>query len=325
MRSCKSKGFVLVVVLGAVIALCAILLAFTERARTSLAQADGFYRAEQAFHSAWAGLQIAVALVRDANETGADLSAQKLLTQENTFTLADANCTFALTAENGLLNINRLVTSDGRPDRPHIEQFLRLIDALNRERKDAPPIGYGLAAALVDWLDPDNDVVCLPFVQHDNLGAESDYYQTRRPPYPCRNAPVHTLEELLPVKGMTPELLERLRPLLTCVGDGKIDLNAAPPLVLQSLAEQLDAPLAELIVRQRQGAPFKDLADLRTLPGMTDNIYRDLQSLGTLKPQERFYRVRARGNRETQRVTLEALLRKNRQTQTVDILLYREL
>ena len=57
---------------------------------------------------------------------------------------------------------------------------------------------------------------------------------------------------------------------------------------------------------------------------MTDNICRDIQSLITVNPAERFYRVRSRGNTQDHRCTIEAELRRNTRAGTVDILQYRE-
>lgn len=321
----RQEGFVLLVVLSAVLALCALLFGFARTTRRSLAQADSFYRTEQAWNGAWGGLQLALALIRDANDSGVDPQYAQLLTTENTFAVGDANCTVVIGAENGLLNVNHLTAADGQPDRKRIDQFLRLIDALNHQEKDAPPLGYGLAAALIDWVDRNDEVASLAFVPHDNLGAENDYYQRRTPPYPCRNGPVSAVEELLWVKGMTPAGLARLRPLLTCRGDGKIDINAAPKPVLQSLSEQMDAALADQIIQQRKRQPFQSLGELRAIPGMTDAICGDIGTLCTVSPSERFYRVTAQGRLQDYRCTIEALLRQNTQAGTVDIIQYREL
>jgi general secretion pathway protein K len=321
----RQGGFVLLVVLSAVMALCALLFAFTRTTRMSLAQADSFYRTEQAWNGAWGGLQLALALIRDANEAGPDPQYARRLTAENTFAVGDANCAVVLAAENGLLNVNHLMTPDGQIDRRRVDQFLRLIDVLNRQEKEAPPLAYGLVPALLDWVDKNDDVTCLPFVQRDNLGAENDYYQTRSPPYPCRNGPVRALEELLWVKGMTPAGFARLRPALTCLGDGKIDINAAPKPVLQSLSEQMDAALADRIIQQRKQRPFQSLGELRQIPGMTDAVAGAVGALGTVRSKERFYRVTAQGRLQDYHCTIEALLRQNTQAGTVDIIQYREL
>jgi len=320
----RQDGFILVVVLGAVLALCALLFGFSQTTRTSLTKADGFQRSEQAWNAAWGGLQFAVALVRDVNSISTDAPSSNRSAEENIFSVGDANCSVVIAEENGLLNVNRLKTADGQLDRRHIDQFLRLIDVLNHQQKDAPPLGYGIVPALIDWTDTDDDVTCLTFVQHDNLGAENDCYQACTPPYPCRNGPVDTTEELLSVRGMTPEGFDRLRPFLTCVGDGQIDINAAPKFIIQSLSEQIDATLADMIVRQRQRNPFGSVADLRRVPGLTDNVCREIQSLITVVPGERFYRVTSAGRLQNHRCTIEALLRRNTQAETVDVLQYRE-
>ena len=56
----RQNGFILIVVLGAVLMLSALLYGFNQATRTSLDKADGFCSAEQVWNSAWAGLQIAV-------------------------------------------------------------------------------------------------------------------------------------------------------------------------------------------------------------------------------------------------------------------------
>jgi hypothetical protein len=56
-----------------------------------------------------------------------------------------------------------------------------------------------IADSIIDWRDTDEQVSA--------TGAESEYYQSLQPPYQCKNGPFETVEELLLVKGMTPELL----------------------------------------------------------------------------------------------------------------------
>ena len=65
-----------------------------------------------------------------------------------------------------------------------------------------PGMTEDLADAILDWIDPDDDP--------RKLGAEIEYYSTVG--YSCKNGPLDTIEELLQVRGMTPELLFRRRP-----------------------------------------------------------------------------------------------------------------
>jgi general secretion pathway protein K len=179
--------------------------------------------------------------------------------------------------------------------------------------------------ALIDWTDKDDEVTCLTFVQQDNLGAERDYYERRDPPRTCKNAPLDVVEEILGIKGITPENFQRLRPYLTCLGDGKVNINAAPKLVLQSLSEQIDEAIAQMILAQRQRKPFGTIGELRNVPGMTDNIYQAIKDRITVSPSERYYRVTSQAKAAERKCTLEAVLRRNMQAGNVDISEYREL
>jgi DNA uptake protein ComE-like DNA-binding protein len=55
------------------------------------------------------------------------------------------------------------------------------------------------ADAILDWLDEDDE--------QREFGAEVDIYSSLEPPYSPRNGPIHTMEELLLVQGVTEELL----------------------------------------------------------------------------------------------------------------------
>jgi len=322
----RQGGFILIVVLGAVLVLSALLIGFNQMTRTRLNAADSFYRMEQIANAARAGLHVAIAAVRDTDDISAAPQFSRLLTGENSFPVEDAQCSITILDESGLLNVNRLKGPDGQIDRRSVDQFLRLIDLLNRQEKDErKKIGYGIVACIVDWIDSDDDVTHLPFVQKENVGAEDGHYRAQSPSCPCRNRTLDTVDDLLGVKGVTPEVLSRIGPYLTCVGDGKININAAPKLVIESLFEQMDSALAQMILNQRKLKPFENPAQLRNLPGMTDNVYRAIKDRIVLHPKERFYRVTSQANMAERKCAIEALLQRNTQAGTVDIILYREM
>jgi len=62
-----------------------------------------------------------------------------------------------------------------------------------------PGMTEDTADAILDYIDEDEE--------QRELGAESDYYTSLTPPYACKNGPLETVDELLLVKGVTPELL----------------------------------------------------------------------------------------------------------------------
>jgi len=116
--------------------------------------------------------------------------------------------------------------------------------------------------SLIDWIDEDD--------KESDFGAESGYYQSLAKPYSCRNGPVQYIEELLLVKGITPELLfgtgekPGLADFITVYGDdGKVNLNTAPIQVIKSLDLQISDELLEKLGEYRNDtANAENLADL---------------------------------------------------------------
>jgi type II secretory pathway component PulK len=62
-----------------------------------------------------------------------------------------------------------------------------------------PNMTNDIAASIVNWRSPATSGV--------SGGAESDYYLSLPNPYNCKNSPFETVEELLLVEGVTPQLL----------------------------------------------------------------------------------------------------------------------
>jgi len=62
-----------------------------------------------------------------------------------------------------------------------------------------PGMTEDAADSILDWIDEDDEA--------RTYGAESAYYMSLEPPYAPKNGPLDTVEELLRVKGVTPQLL----------------------------------------------------------------------------------------------------------------------
>ena len=72
-------------------------------------------------------------------------------------------------------------------------------DALHDLLLQIPNMTDELADAILDFIDEDDDI--------RTYGAESEYYQSLPNPYSAKNGQLSTFEELLKVRGVTPELL----------------------------------------------------------------------------------------------------------------------
>ena len=86
------------------------------------------------------------------------------------------------------MNLNTLLVAEKREEGAGRNQLLAL-----------PGMTESIADAILDWLDEDDEV--------RSLGAERDYYSIQEPPYTPQNGPLTTIEQLLMVKDVTPELL----------------------------------------------------------------------------------------------------------------------
>ena len=62
-----------------------------------------------------------------------------------------------------------------------------------------PDMTEPIADAILDWIDPDDDP--------RDYGTESSYYTGNSPPYEAKNGPLDSLDELLLIRDVTPELL----------------------------------------------------------------------------------------------------------------------
>jgi type II secretory pathway component PulK len=321
----QQNGFVVVLVLCMVMLLSVLLLGFNYKSRVNLNVVDGARKSEQALNCARAGLNIAIAIIRDTNDIHTNKTLLELISGEKTFAVGDGECSITITEENSRLNVNLLKDKDGKLDQTRTEQLLRLIDLLNREQTDLPHIGYSLVPSIIDWTDSDDLVTNLPFIQHENMGAESSYYNKLQVSYRCKNSLLDTTEELLLVKGITQEVFNRICDYVTVYGDGKVNINSASRRVIECLSEKMDVVLAQMIIDRRDFKPFDIITELRDVPGMTDDIYNIIKKTAAVGSTEQYYHVISQGNVDHLNRTTVAILQRNMETKNVEVVLYKEL
>ncbi len=95
---------------------------------------------------------------------------------------------YGLENESGKLNLNSLLLADQYVENGGRQLLMGL-----------PGMTEDVADAIMDWIDADDEP--------REFGAEVDYYSSLSPPYAPKNGPLETVEELLLVRGMTPDLL----------------------------------------------------------------------------------------------------------------------
>jgi general secretion pathway protein K len=247
------RGIALVIVLLVLALLLTIAgefaLAMRLEGRTTL----NFGATVAAGHLAQAGYHRAVAeILRSVSQPGANppavyldetgllvfrrspVVAPKAPTRED-LPLGPGRFSYRLTDEGGRINANTSVPS-----------FRALLEALevSREVRDA------IVDSVQDWTDGNEN--------YRLNGAESDYYLSLPAPYRAKNARLDSIEELLQVKGVTPQIFygtpdkPGLSEYVTVFG-GRINVNTAGEPVLRALG--LAEAQVELIRRSR---PFLD-------------------------------------------------------------------
>ena len=196
-------------------------------------------------------------------------------------------------------------------------------------------------AGLLDWMDPDD------IVQAE--GAESHHYLIQARPHRCKNAPIDTLEELFLIKGFSlggfygedanhngllddgeddgpanyppddadGELRLGWVQLLTCQGDGRVNINTAPEAVLAALPISEEA-VGQILAYRRFDADsqgnledhaFESSEDIEQLQGLSSADRAVLAHVARFRSQCYRIFVRSRHNPTGLAHELEVLLR----------------
>ncbi|MDQ1333063.1 MAG: Type secretion system protein [Thermodesulfobacteriota bacterium] len=159
--------------------------------------------------------------------------------------------------------------------------------------------------SILDWRDKDN--------LHRLNGAENEYYNSLPEPYECKNGDFDSEEELLLVRGVTPEMyygglqdmvtvfLDK-RAIRKSTGDilqgrsgyvfgNRICINAASEKMLRALPSMTDE-LVQKIINYRKEKDFKLLDELSPVVG--PDVYKDMSPYITVE-ESAYYTISSRG------------------------------
>ncbi|MEO5955963.1 MAG: type II secretion system minor pseudopilin GspK [Nitrospiraceae bacterium] len=225
------------------------------------------------------------------------------------YVIGDGILSAQIEDERGKLNLNDLAAGgDPIAKKTKVLRFKRLFELVQ--------INPDLVDVIVDWVDQDE----VP----EAAGAEGPYYQTLHPSYRAANAPLQTLLELRLIKGMTPDLIEKLSKVVTVYpqeGESRVNVNTAPLLVLQALDPRITQGVASDIIQAR---PFKTIQDLDRVSSF-EAVGKELrlQNLYDIKSDLFLARMIVSVNEVTRNGTV--VLRRDASTGTSSVLYYRVL
>ena len=253
MRRSDERGIALLLTLLILTLLVALILEFDAESRREYRDAAAFRDNFKATVLARAAVQAARGVLQQDSvkekQTGQAFDAPTDLWAFpiTNYALGDGLLNAQIEDELGKLNLNDLgIAGDLVAKAATVKKFKRLFDLMQ--------INPDLVDAIVDWVD-DNEV-------QEPAGAESLYYQAQRPSYKAANNKLQTLLELRLIKGITPEIIEKLSKVVTVFpneGGKLVNINTAGPLVLQALDQRITQNMATEIIQAR---PFKTKVDL---------------------------------------------------------------
>jgi len=277
-KTSNEKGIALFLVLWVLTLLSVIVGEFCHTMRTELNITRNFKEQTQAYYLAVAGVNVAIrelikntVMPREIKPSEDEAQEEKIEWRANTdipaISFGSGTFKVEIGNESGKININRAG-----------EHLLKMmISHFDIEDSDKDMI----MDSILDWRDTDN--------LHRVNGAEDDYYLSLSQPYECKDADFDSIEELRQVKGITPEIFESLKEIVTVYVDtdsegsakndkkqfdfNKININAASPQVLKSLPGMTDEIIDE-ILEYREKEDFKSVTEL--LPLIDPEIYSEI-------------------------------------------------
>jgi len=250
MTNLKIRGVALVQVLIMTAIMALIAIQFTKTARHQVEVAQDFndrIKAELLLKSAKSRLIFSLFKHDSSNLSDKVVDGTKWNFRGKAFSF-QSNITVSMTAATAYLSV---ITAPSK----YIESLLL---SLGLEESNSQEI----IASIRDWID--NDDISLTY------GAESSYYQQLS--IIPRNGPMQHLSELKYIKGMTPELYESLKGLLTIYPTSSFNPALAQPSLINAIFDEDTAT-------QINNAQLTQNFSEKTWQGIVGNRYYDYVDL----------------------------------------------
>jgi len=274
------SGFVLLIALLIILLLSVIIFEIDFQARADLRSAVNFRDDTAAYYLALSGISLGKDVLREdlqnQNEPW-DTATDIWATEVPPVPLGEGTVSGAIKDESAKINLNQLIGNQDNliPWRKiQLQRLFRLLE-VNPELTDP----------IIDWIDKNSNA--------ESYGAENDFYQFLDPPYTAKNGPMETLEELHFIKGISPEVYEKIVPYLTIYPE-RLNINTADTIILQSLHDAISEEIAKQLIENR---PYvqPNVGDFKTKLGNAILGTMDTGLLGALDNRSNFFSITAIG------------------------------
>lgn len=221
--------------------------------------------------------------------------------------------------ESGKIPVNRLLT--GGAVNPVVREMMINLLSLPEYRLEEERVQI-IVDSLKDWLDSDSEVT--------GKGAESEYYKSLDKPYSAKNASIESMEELLMIKGFSNDLYRGtadtpgLEKHISLSGDGKININTCPKLILRVLSKEITPELADAIDAYRRNpeneASLSDPMWYKKIRGMA-NISINPALITT---RSDYFRITSTGYFQNMTETVSGVIKRDQAGKAATLLTWRE-
>jgi general secretion pathway protein K len=305
LKAQAEEGAILLVVLWIALVMGVLGMSFSAAIRTEVNAARNVVDQKQSFYMARAGIEYAVYKILESRSAFSATQQQsegnldqipEVLTGSLTLPLPNGVARIEVADESGKINLNV----------PMAETQLDLVYNLLIMVGVDPMRADVITDSIADWVDQDD------FPSPN--GAESDYYLSLETPYVAANGTFQVPEELLLVRGVTPEIYYGKKGLsksgekvdyyglqhyfTTFALGNRINANAAPLPVLAALP-YLDEEMATRIYDLREQSYIQGPNQLmQEIPGLPSNV----ATLLTASPNTTIYGLTSIGQLEGSKV-----------------------
>jgi general secretion pathway protein K len=247
----RPQGVALLLVMWLLVLLTGLVAVFALTARTEALQSRTLERSATARYAAEGGIEVAMLRMQDP-----DLQQHwQPDGRENRFGFDGYQVAVSVTDETGKIDINLAA--------PDLLTGLMLAVGIDQAKAER------LAAAIVDWRDPDDLLV-------NNFGAEDPQYADAERPYGAKDRPFETVAELQQVLGFDADTYHALAQYFTVyTGIARPNAAFAPEPVLRAMGLG-EAQVAQVLAQRaawQPGLPSPTLPDGTVLSGQGSGTY----------------------------------------------------
>ncbi len=257
----NQKGIALIITLLALVLITAMVVEFSYAVYTGTNDLYNWRDSQRLSIMAKSGVNVSArSLINILSKYNYSYPGSIEMPVENPFEDFNGTILVRIEDETSKFNINSIVYPVGDLNMDAYNSFKRLLKALSLDER--------IADRVTDWIDPDKE----SRISGSEIGAI--------------NLALHSVDELLLIKGINRKDYDKLLPYITVYGDRnvpEININGAEAPVIMSLSDAITEELARRVIDYRKVAPFEKVEQIFQVAGFETAIGQSLMGKITVE------------------------------------------